>query len=399
MESNLQAQLALLRRRIEKVDGRFTGPAGAAHGLHEDGLADVSCLGGLAVETALGKHWEVERCYDFDHTHGNVKVERLRDLGARRWVYLDTETTGLAGGAGTMAFLIGAASIGEHGLVLKQWFVRDHGEEASALGALAEYLASFDTVVSYNGRSYDQPLLETRYTLARQRTPFARMEHLDLLYGARRLWKLRFATCRLVELERQILGHERVGDVPGEMIPQLYFEYLRTRRVGKLKAVLEHNALDILSLAFLAGIIPAVFDDPRACHLQHGAELSGLARWLVGQDRLEEAADLYRRAVDAPMSDELLFRALFEWSHVEKKRENAAGALGIWSDLARSKNPYRAEALEELAKYYEHTEKNLFMAMDCTLEAEGLGRTAELAHRRARLERKIDAADLKQQRL
>lgn len=394
MESNLQAQLALLRKRIEKVDARFTG--GPAITVEPE---DASCLGGVEVETTLGKHWEVTRHYDYEHTHGHVTVERLRGLGARRWVYLDTETTGLAGGAGTMAFLIGAASVEEHGFVLRQWFVREHGEEASALGSLAEYLGAFDTLVSYNGRSYDQPLLETRYTLSRQRTPFSRMEHVDLLYGARRLWKLRYASCRLVELERQILGHERVGDVPGELIPQLYFEYLRTRRAGKLKAVLEHNALDILSLAFLAAIIPAVFDDPAACVLQHGAELSGLARWLVIENRLDEAADLYRRAVDAPMSDELLFRALFEWGLVEKKRENAAGALGIWSDLARTKNPYRAEALEELAKYYEHTEKNLFMALECTVEAQGLERTEELAHRRDRLERKIAAGELKQQRL
>ncbi|WP_051670510.1 ribonuclease H-like domain-containing protein [Bryobacter aggregatus] len=380
MATSLHEQLALLRKRIQKVEARFA-PATEPE--------DASCLGGAEVETALGKHWELTRTYPHEHLHGKLPVERLRDLSAKPWVYLDTETTGLAGGAGTMAFLIGAASVEEDGFVMRQWFIREHGEEASALSSLAEYLTRFDTLVSYNGRSYDQPLLETRYTLSRQRTPFSRMEHLDLLYGARRLWKLRYESCRLVELERQVLGHERVGDVPGELIPQLYFEYLRTRRAGKLKPVLEHNALDILSLAFLAAIIPAVFDDPRACSLGHGAELSGVARWLVSQDRLDEAAEMYRRSIDAPMGDELLFRALWEWALVEKKRENAAGALSIWSDLARSKNPYRAEALEELAKYYEHTEKNLFMALECVVEAEALGKTMELRHRRERLERKL----------
>ncbi len=385
MDSPLQAQLALLRRRIEKVDARFPVAVQAAR------VDDSACLGGIEVETALGKHLELERVYSEDYKHGNVLVERLRELSGRNWVYLDTETTGLGGGAGTMAFLIGAASVTSDGFVLRQWFVREHGEEASALASLAQYLAGFDTLVSYNGRSYDQPLLETRYTLARQKTPFARMEHLDLLYGARRLWKLRFESCRLVELERQILGHERVGDVPGELIPQLYFEYLRTRQVGKLKAVLEHNALDILSLAFLAGIIPQAFEDPAACTLKHGAELSGLARWLVAQGRLDEAVELYRKAVAAEIADELLFRSLWEWALVEKKREKATEALTIWTDLARSRNPYRAEALEELAKYYEHTEKNLFMALECTMEAQSLGRSVELEHRRTRLERKIAA--------
>jgi uncharacterized protein YprB with RNaseH-like and TPR domain len=381
LETSLQAQLALLRKRIEKVDARYSEPPS---------VEDSSCLGGTVVESELGRHLEIERHYPFDHLHGQFQLDRLTPLAVRRWAYLDTETTGLAGGAGTLAFLIGAASISAEGFTLKQWFIREHGEEASALHSLSTYLKDFDTLVTYNGKSYDQPLLETRYTLNRQRTPFSHLEHMDLLYGARRLWKLRFESCRLVELERQILGHERIGDVPGELIPQLYFEFLRTGRAHKLQPVLEHNALDILSLAFLAAIIPNVFDDPMACQLQHGAELSGLARWLASQDRLEEAAALYRRAVDAEISDPLLFRSLWEWSLVEKKRENLTESLTLWSDLAKSRNPFRADALVELAKYYEHTEKNLFMAFDCTSEALKIQPSTELLHRRARLEQKLN---------
>ena len=386
METALQAQLALLRKRMEKVDARFVASAEAPR------VLDASCLGGVEVETELGRHLEVERFYPNDYQHGNVFVERLQGLEGRRWTYLDTETTGLAGGAGTLAFLIGAASVTRDGFVLKQWFIREHGEEASALHSLALYLADFDTLVSYNGRSYDQPLLETRYTLSRQKTPFSRLEHLDLLYGARRLWKLRFESCRLVELERQILGHERVGDVPGELIPQLYFDFLRTGRADRLKAVLEHNALDILSLAFLAGVIPVAFDDPLACELKHGAELSGLARWLAAQERLDEAAVLYRRAIEAQMSDELMFRCLWELGLIEKKQARIAEALTIWTDLAQSKNPYRADSLVELAKYYEHTEKNLFMALECASEALNWHRSVELLHRQERLHRKIAAS-------
>jgi uncharacterized protein YprB with RNaseH-like and TPR domain len=386
LETALQAQLALLRKRMEKVDARFVASAEAPR------VLDASCLGGVEVETELGRHLEVERFYPNDYQHGNVFVERLQGLEGRRWTYLDTETTGLAGGAGTLAFLIGAASVTRDGFVLKQWFIREHGEEASALHSLAQYLADFDTLVSYNGRSYDQPLLETRYTLSRQKTPFSRLEHLDLLYGARRLWKLRFESCRLVELERQILGHERVGDVPGELIPQLYFDFLRTGRADRLKAVLEHNALDILSLAFLAGVIPVAFDDPLACELKHGAELSGLARWLAAQERLDEAAVLYRRAIEAQMSDELMFRCLWELGLIEKKQARIAEALTIWTDLAQSKNPYRADSLVELAKYYEHTEKNLFMALECASEALNWHRSVELLHRQERLHRKIAAS-------
>ncbi len=378
MTPSLKTQLETLRARIAKVDAKFARPA-----------ASAEPIAGREVATEWGRHWEVERFFPWEHVHGAVRVERLGVLREQRWVYLDTETTGLAGGTGTLAFLIGAGSVEPEGFRLRQWFLREHGEEVSALGSLAEHLARFNTLVTYNGKSFDLPLLETRYTLARQATPFARLEHLDLLYGSRRLWKLRFDSCRLVELERQLLGHERQGDVPGELIPQIYFDYLRTGRTGRLEPVMQHNALDILSLAFLAAIVPPVFEDPVNCPLEHGAELAGLARWLVGQERWDEAAVLYRRAIEARISDELLFRSLWELGQLERRRQRSAEALMVWSDLARSKNPYRAEALIELAKYYEHKEKNLFMALECTQESEKLAPSAETAHRRRRLEAKI----------
>jgi hypothetical protein len=363
--------LDLLRKRIARVDAKYAAAPALAPARTEEIPA------------------RLVREYPMEHVHGRVPVERLRDLAGKRWVFLDTETTGLAGGSGTLAFLIGAAAVEERGFVLHQWFLREHGEEAAALESLAEYLGRFDTLVTYNGRSFDQPLLETRYTMNRLRSPFTRMEHLDLLYGSRRLWKLRFESCRLVELERQILGHERVGDVPGAMIPQLYFEYLRTRNGARLQPVLEHNALDILSLAFLAVIVPAAMEDPSQAPLAHGAELLGLARWLLKEERWEEAALLYRRAVDAPIGDELLFRALWELGQLERRRERMVEALTIWTDLSQSRNPFRAEALEELAKYYEHREKNLFMALECTLAAAKIENTAEREHRRRRLELKL----------
>jgi len=379
LSSPIQAQLDLLRQRIAKVDAKYAVAKERVRGE----------VRGVERETALGKHIEVETFYPYEHRHGTVAVERLREVAGKRWTFLDTETTGLAGGAGTLAFLIGAGHVVADGFVLRQWFLRDHGEEASALAALSEYLEGFDTVVTYNGRSYDQPLLEGRFTLARQRTPFARLEHLDLLYGARRLWKLRFESCRLTELERQILGHERQGDVPGELIPQIYFEYLRTGHADRLGAVMDHNALDILSLALLAAIVPPIFEDPASCSLGHGTELAGLARWLAAEERWEEAALLYRRAVDAPIPDELLFRSLWELAQVERRLDRMERALVVWSDLSQSKNPYRAEAYVELAKYYEHREKNLFMALECTLAARQLKASDEIEHRRMRLEAKI----------
>ena len=158
-----------------------------------------------------------------------------------RWAFLDTETTGLAGGTGTYAFLIGVGRICDDGFRVRQFFLREYGEERSALWALREHLEQFDVLITYNGKSYDQPLLETRYQMTRQKPPFARMAHLDLLFGARRLWKLRLENCRLVQLEQQILGMFREGDLAGELIPYVYFEYLRSQDATRLVPIFHHN--------------------------------------------------------------------------------------------------------------------------------------------------------------
>src|SRR6185295_8121140 len=198
------------------------------------------------------------------------------------------------------------------GFRVRQFFMRDYGEEPSVLAGLAAYLEDFDTLVTYNGKAYDQPLLETRFRMARARPPFARMEHLDLLFGARRLWKLRFDSCRLVELENQILGIEREGDLPGAMIPYVYFEYLRTKEAFRVAPILHHNANDILTLACLTAIVPWAFRSPESAPLAHGAEMVGLGRWLRRGEKYDEALALFQRAIDKGLPDELLFRTLWD---------------------------------------------------------------------------------------
>ncbi len=243
-------------------------------------------LSGEVVQTAFGEHFETEKLWERHRRHGSVDISDLAELPEdllselsagviprahpTRWAFLDTETTGLAGGTGTYAFLAGVGSIDAQGFRLRQFFMRDYGEEASMLHRLAEYLQQFDVLITYNGKAYDQPLLETRYRMVRSRPPFGRMEHLDLLFGARRLWKLRLESCRLVDLENRILGVERQGDLPGEMIPYIYFEYLRTERAFRLTPIFHHNAIDILSLACLTAIVPFAFRSPADTPLRHG---------------------------------------------------------------------------------------------------------------------------------
>jgi uncharacterized protein YprB with RNaseH-like and TPR domain len=419
--SELREQLEALRERVARVNARYAQTAPARPQFIPEHAPEPenpgfpreyieNTLTGEEVQTSVGKHFETEKLYEAHRQHGSADIGALCDLphdlfdsvsdGAvpqtqpTEWAFLDTETTGLAGGTGTCAFLIGVGRITPQGFRVRQFFMRDHGEEASALESLSRHLAAFKVLVTYNGRTFDQPLLETRYRLNRARPPFAGMEHVDLLYSARRLWKLRFESCRLVELENQILGVERDGDVPGALIPYLYFEYLRTKQAGRLLPVFYHNATDILTLACLCGIVPHAFKDPCAAPFAHGSEMVGIARWLRQAGELERARDLLRRAIDKGLKDELLFRTLWDTAAIERKLGADAAALQLWNDLAECRNPFRIKALEEMAKHHEHREKNYARALEVTNTALLLEDSDAWRHREQRLRRRVSRTSL-----
>jgi hypothetical protein len=365
---------------------------------------------GSVVINEFGAHFEMERLFPAVKRHGSADIGALSELPASlldalsdnaiadvppaRWAFLDTETTGLAGGSGTYAFLIGVGRITEDGFRVKQFFMREYTEEKSLLAALESHLNEFEVMITYNGKTYDQPLLETRYRMCRHKPPFARLEHLDLLFGARRLWKLRLESCRLVQLEQQILGVFREGDLPGELIPYVYFEYLRSREAQRLVPIFHHNAMDILTLACLTALVPAAFRTTDAEALKQvgvrrGEDLIGIARWLLNAGEAEQSVELLKRAIDIGLPDKLLFRSLADVAAIEKKLGRAAAALKIYTELAGCKNDYRVSALEELAKYYEHEEKNYGVALEFTRQALAFGSTAALVKRCERLERRM----------
>ncbi len=409
--ADIQGQLAILRAKIANVERRTSLPPAAPQHRPRANHALQEMLESWShaeeVETSFGKHFECERLWPSHKRHGSVEVSDLFSLpqdhlagladegfpvcDVSRWAFLDTETTGLAGGSGTYAFLVGVGRITEDGFRVKQFFMRDFSEEASLLDALARHLADFDVLVTYNGRAYDQPLLETRYRMSRARPPFASLAHLDLLFGARRLWKLRFESCRLVELENQILGVERVGDIPGSLIPYVYFEYVRTGHSLRLGPVFEHNTLDIVTLACLTAIVPRAFQ-PQGWEqfpVRHPAELVGLGRWLRQAGQIDQATRLFRKAIEGGLTDELTWRTMWDLAALERKLEKHDAALAIYSELAGAGNPFQTAACEELAKHYEHKERNPSMAMEFVLTAMEIAPHPGLEKRRTRLETKI----------
>lgn len=407
MGDDFQDLLAILRRKIARIERKYAAPAPppprpepppARYFIEE-------WMSGEVVRTPHGEHFETERLWERHRRHGSMDIDALRELPAdllgplsggeipacppERWAFLDTETTGLAGGAGTYAFLVGVGRIVPEGFRIRQFFMRDYGEEASLLWALDRHLEAFEVLVTYNGKVYDQPLLETRYRLARAKPPFGRIRHLDLLYGARRLWKLRVESCRLVDLESQILGVEREGDLPGEMIPYVYFEYLRSRQAFRVVPIFHHNAMDILTLACLTGIVPFAYRAPEEVALAHGADLLGLARWILKTGQPARALSLMRRAVDMGLPDALLFRTLWDIAALEKRLKNTPAALSVLNELAGCRNPYRVAALVELAKHYEHSVGDYAKALALTRQALDYEDSAELHRRRERLERRL----------
>jgi hypothetical protein len=247
-------------------------------------------------------------------------------------VFLDTETTGIQGGTGIVPFLVGLGYFRNDDFHLVQYFIRDFDEEPSMLLALGNLLQRFKLVITYNGSTFDLPLLETRFTLARLNSPFADLVHLDLLPAARRLWRNGHGSCRLAALENKIAMFFRGSDIPGGMIPRAYFEFLHGRGATVMKSVLQHNRDDILSLLALSVCAcdcvtrePAPFDNP--------LDLYSLARIMENTEEWQSAASLYETALRGELSDPVLLKAKESLAVLSRRTGNHSRALALCEDL------------------------------------------------------------------
>lgn len=320
------------------------------------------------VETTRGTVYVIEESWPLGFRHGHlplkdglaldgIAMSRLAPgLGApdlARAAFVDVETTGLAGGTGTYAFLVGLGTFEDGSFRLRQFFLAHLGGEAAMLTAVSDVLASRRAIVSFNGRRFDLPLLETRFTLSRIPPMGLGSPHLDLLYPARRLFQRRLSSCRLAYLEEALLGVQRRDDLPSWMIPSLYFDYVRAGRTQPLSAIFRHNALDILSLvALLAHLGRLVSGKPPA----DPDDCFALARWDDSERRLADAVPLYETALGCSSQQDMRTVSL-------RRLARLYGRLGRWDDLARvmreeaggdRPSSHRLEALVELAKLEEH---------------------------------------------
>jgi uncharacterized protein len=329
-----------------------------------------------------------------------------------QWLFLDTETTGLAGGTGTYAFLVGIAWWHEGGLEVEQFFMREHSEECSLLVALAERLQERRVLVTFNGKSFDWPLLETRYCMTRAVTPPKLRAHLDLLHPARSLWRLRLGSVRLPELERHVLGWNRGADVMSELIPRIYLDFVRGGSPEPLVPIFHHNQMDLCGLAALTSRVLSLFASPETCG-RDGLELFGVSRICERRGQLTRARELYQQSLASALPAETDHAARGALARLAKRGGDFGLACELWNHtLGNSREGY--EAYEQLAIYYEHRagepQRAVEVARTALAElrrASRLGtitpaayeqRRTRFEHRLARLERKahpslLDALD------
>src|SRR5271163_2616435 len=289
-------------------------PRGFSPALPDGAERLAEMLQAKSLSNQFGEHLSVRKWFSeaigCEPPEGSVNAEALRLLAPgleaeagdpRQWLFLDTETTGLMGGTGTYPFLVGIAWWDAGGLEVEQFFMREHSEEHALLVTLAERMAERRVLVTFNGKSFDWPLLETRYRMTRTIHPPAPRAHLDFLHPARNLWRLRLGSVRLAELERHVLGWNRGADIVSEMIPQIYFEYLRGGPPEPLVPIFMHNQMDLRGLAALSSRIVALLSEADK-QGKDGFELFGLSRICERRGEATRARTHYEQSL---ASDEL----------------------------------------------------------------------------------------------
>jgi uncharacterized protein len=320
----------------------------------------IQLLGGESHTNRFGGHIRVRRRFPQPQP-AEISSRTLRLIAPNsadsicdtsQWLFLDTETTGLAGGTGTYAFLVGLAWWEESGFIVEQIFMRDYGEEPSLLLEVLERLDQRRVLVTFNGKSFDWPLLQTRFQMTRVRAFQEPLAHLDLLHPARRIWRLRLQSVALTQLERYVLQLDRGQDIPSETIPQRYFDFLRGGPPEAMAEVFRHNQLDLCGLAFLALRISAILENPERSECGAG-ELFGISRMLQQRGDISAAERIYKRALDEGLPEAAEHVAQRELAFLAKRGRNYEVSNALWEKLLDD-SIEAFKAYEQLAIYYEH---------------------------------------------
>jgi len=338
---------------------------------------------GKEVTNSLGTCYFTEQLYPWNYQHGKViflqtfgistiadatKASQVKGENVSRLLFLDTETTGLSGGTGTLAFLVGLGYFNDQGFVLNQYLCRDPLEEPAMLLEIANLAENFSGLVTFNGKSFDIPLLNSRFILNRLPKPFENYSHLDLLHLSRKLWRNRLQSRALQDLEQQILEIPRTSDeIPGWMIPEIYFDYLRTGNAEPIKGVLYHNGMDIVSLAALFVYLADSFDSHTLAETFHPIDYFSMGVLYNDIGRLDLAESIYADCFERHLLDTDLNISLHHrLGDLYKRQGKLAEAIQVWMTAAELED---IDSIIELAKYYEHAQCEYTLALEWTEKA------------------------------
>ena len=357
-------------RPVSRNTGRIPGAGNAANWKRL-----IQLLDGEVRDNALGSHICVQRRYG--HPRAEAVDSRALQLIAPdtadsagdtgQWLFLDTETTGLAGGTGTYAFLVGLAWWEKDEFVVEQHFMRDYSEEPSLLLGVLERLNRRRVLVTYNGKSFDWPLLQTRFQMTRAAAIPKLSAHLDLLHPARQIWRLSLKSVALEQLERNVLQLDRGKDIPSSCIPQRYFDFLRGGSPDAVAEVFYHNRSDLLGLAALAVHMTNIIGDPGQSDCRP-VELFGLSRLLQRRGRSRLAGLMYQKALDNGLPGDAEPIAQRELALIAKRERNFGLSNELWEKLLDD-SVEGLKAYEQLAIYHEHHAREIRTAAMFAREA------------------------------
>ncbi|OGD15130.1 hypothetical protein A2V47_00435 [Candidatus Atribacteria bacterium RBG_19FT_COMBO_35_14] len=360
-------KIAQLKKNIDKI-ARLQKEKSIGIVNQEIKIEEV--VSGKFISTPFGDSFVRENYFPQDYRCGEVELfqifqssaktisslardDRLKKIDMNKTVFLDTETTGLAGGAGTYIFLVGAGYFEGDQFCVRQYFMRDYNEERALLSAVNELLSNFEAIVSYNGKTFDIPLIQSRFIMSGMKMSLKDPYHFDLLYPARRLWKKRLESCSLSTVERDILGVIRENDVPGYLVPEIYFRYLKTKDARALKQVFEHNLQDILSLVALVSRMCCLVEDPFN-NTKYGMDIFSIGKMFDEEKRYEQCTHYYTEALKHNLREEETLEILRLASFAYKRQGEWEEAEKIWKKTIERSPEFIYYPYEELAKYYEH---------------------------------------------
>ena len=344
---------------------------GASPEIPEGSERLATLLGATAARNRFGEHLALRRW--FSESIGCEAPDRVDETALRllapnaplgtsdpqQWLFLDTETTGLAGGTGTYPFLVGIAWWDAGGLEVEQFFMRDHSEEHSLLVALAERMAERRVLVTFNGKTFDWPLLETRFRMTRAIRLPAPRAHLDFLHPARTLWRLQLGSARLPTLERHALGWDRGVDIDSSLIPSIYFDFLRGGSPDPLVPIFLHNQMDLRGLAGLAALTISLLENPEA-RGRDGFELLGVSRICERRGHAARARQLYECSIASDLPLPAAHLARKSLARLAKKEKDFAAACQLWTEIltdSRTEGPISRDALDAYEQLAIHLER------------------------------------------